>query len=436
MTTGDGGSRRLVNVDVLFAPYVIALAMYVPLVALYLVWPRHSFEYSFYGHKWDSPRASAYFVLAIVCFALGSLVGDVLSRRGPDVPKRPGPRERRRMRLLCIVALVGSAAASALLFGLAVSRAGGFTALVDAYRTDPQHVKTAYFASIAGVTTLTQLAVAAVPLAFAFRLVDRRAMGALVLVVVLLVLMRSVFASERLALVELAIPLAYLLVAHRRATPVRLLVLALGLVLAVLAFFVATELRRKGPYEAFSIEDALRRFLSYYLNSINNAFAIADHDSFATPFWFSTQAVWEFPGAAHAGVTYPGTFGIDASSLFQNFYRDNSVTPSVTTFGVVGSVSADFGWAGLLWILGLGGAAGALWRASRRDPLYRALYAVWLVGVLEFLRIYYFPSTRLVPAYVVFLLAFVLVRARSRSTPEVARVPVRPVAGPSGGVAE
>ena len=407
------GSRRLVGVDVLFAPYVIAVLVYVPLLIAYLAWPRESFELEFFGHKWESWRASLYFVMAVALFALGALAGDLMARREPRPDQRLlSPDDRRLLRRICVVALLGAVAASAILFGLAVSRAGGFTALLDAYRSDPQHVKSTYFASVAGVTTLTQLAVAAVPIAFAYRLVDRRAVGALVLAVAALVLLRAVFASERLAIMELAIPIAYLLVAHRRVTPVRLLLIAFGLAAVVVAFFVATELRRKGAYETFSVGDALDRFLSYYMNSMNNAFAIADHDAFATPFWFSTQAVWEFPGAARVGLNYPDVFGVDAPRLYENFYRDNSVTPSVTTFGVVGSVCADFGWAGLLWMLGIGGAAGALWRAGRRDAFYRALYAVWLVGVLEFLRIYYFPSTRLVPAYLVFAAVFVLIVAR------------------------
>jgi hypothetical protein len=45
---------------------------------------------------------------------------------------------------------------------------------------------------------------------------------------------------------------------------------------------------------------------------------------------------------------------------------------------------------------------------------HRALYALWLVGLLEFMRIMYFFDTRALPAYAVFVVLYLVLRRHGR----------------------
>ena len=417
-------ARRAIPVDLLFAPYVLVLALGAPVLALYLLVPADTFEREFLSFKWDTGTAALYYAAALAAFALGGGAGDVMARRPAAETPAPSAVERDLVRRLCAVALVLTILAYALWWARGIANAGGVTELLNAFARDPNFVKFDVLTTIPGVTTLMQLAVAAVPLAVAYRLLDRRLLVALVAVVAALALGRAILASERLALLELVVPAGYLLVAGRRVSPSRLLA-ALGLlVLGVLAFFLVNELRRLGPYwEGFGVADALWRFAAYYLATVNNAFAIADHHLLATPFYFTGQPVWELPGIRDVGVTYERITGIDAAAFYgDGFFRENAVSTGINVFGTPGAVAADFGWAGIVWLAGLGGVAGALYRTGERSVLARAVYAVWVVGLLEFLRIYYVVSTRVVPAYVLFAAALLLLGLRRRS----ARAPVVP----------
>lgn len=415
-------STRSVRTDVLFAPYFIALALYVPLLALFLATPDSVFRTRYLSSKYSSLEGAIFYALAIALFAGGALVGDLMARRRYDtVESVPQRHARATLVRLCVIGLALAVFGYAVWFGLAVSRAGGVGALVDTYRSDPATVRNYYFASVAGVTTLTQMAIGAVAVAVAYGLFRRRLVAALVGLVIVLSALVAVLASQRLALVELAVPIAYLAVAGRKATLARLTLVTAAVVLVVGSFFISTEIRRTSPYRPLAAGDAVYRFFEYYLGSINNAFALADRYSLATPFYFATQPVWEFPGASHAGLTYEAISGIDAEELYaptstapDNVFVATGTTPRISTFGLAGQAAADFGWAAPLWFLGLGGVVGAVYRAASRRRFYRALYAVWIVGLLDFVRIDYFLATRVVPTYAVLAAIFLLVERRPR----------------------
>jgi hypothetical protein len=318
-----------------------------------------------------------------------------------------------------VAALLAGIGAYLTWIGLAVWRAGGPAALLERLAEDPLFVRFSLFATVPGVTTLTQAALGGVVLAIAFRFVDRGLVGVLVAGAVALALGITVLGSQRLLTLEIVVAATYLLLAGRRASLPRIAGLVAVAVAAVVAFFVAADILRKGAYQSYGVLEALQNFSSYYLNSINNAFAIAGHYAFAIPLHYSTAVVWEFPGVSVLGLQYEDVFGVGGATLEDNLHRELQLSRGSTTFGVPGETSAELGWAALLLILGLGAVAGALYRAGRRDVFYRALYAVWLVGLVEFTRIYYFLEPRLLPTYFVFAAAFaVLVRGRARAPAE------------------
>jgi hypothetical protein len=102
----------------------------------------------------------------------------------PALPRTASQRRRRsRWALASLIALALALAVAIAAYvtwlALAIWRAGGLGGFAEALVTDPELVRQTLFATVPGVTTLTQLALAAIPLALAFRLLDRRLLGPL-----------------------------------------------------------------------------------------------------------------------------------------------------------------------------------------------------------------------------------------------------------------
>ena len=322
--------------------------------------------------------------------------------------------------------LLGSIAAYACWFGLGMLRAGGPVPLVRAWLADPEYVKFELLRTVPGVTTLTQLAVAGVPLAFVYGLHRRRRVQLLLAAVFALAALRAVVFSERLALLELVIPVVFILLARRQATVPRVALLAVTLGAAVLLVFAATELRRSFAYTGnFSASRVTARFLGYYLTSENNGFLVAQHYRAATPFASTGQMLWRFPvlgstrleqvpGVGTVTLRYPDLFHKDPPVYWYEAFRDNGLNYEYNVFTTPGFLAGDLGWFGLPVVLLLGLYSSALARRARTSPFHRALYAVWAVGLLEFMRIMYFFDTRLLPAYLAFGGLYLSLRRRGR----------------------
>ena len=319
-----------------------------------------------------------------------------------------------------------SIAAYVLWFARGILRAGGITTLFETWRRDPEHVKGELLATLPGVTTLTQLAVAAIPLAIAFKLVrPGSAIRVLVVVVFALAVVRTALFSERLALIELLLPLAFLIAAPRKVTVPRIALYALAFLLAAITFFAATELRRSYAYTSdFSASRATTRFFGYYLTSVNNGMAVVDEYPARTPFYWSGEFLWRLPvvgdlrvehlpGIGTVNLRYADAFGIDPESFWFQASAAQGLDYEFNVFTAPGYLAADFGWAALVAIFVLGLISGRLYARTAESAFHRALYGVWLVGLFEFMRILYFTNTRIFPAYLVFLAAYLVLRRRA-----------------------
>ncbi|WP_329606768.1 O-antigen polymerase [Paraburkholderia polaris] len=119
---------------------------------------------------------------------------------------------------------------------------------------------------IAGISTLTQVAVAYVPLYFyVFRQPERGITRYKIYLLVLLglALLRSFIFAERLALIEVVIPLVLMFLKFRRShRPSRILMLGpYAAIVPLVGFFIANEYNRS--------------WASYYINVYNNIFEFA-----------------------------------------------------------------------------------------------------------------------------------------------------------------
>ena len=422
------GSREI-RLSSVFSPITLAVFLYVPLLLLYVVSSKSVFALDFQSRKTLSWTGMAYYTLALLLFAVGAKVGgDALRARWAARPSQPVEREltpsqRRSFAVLLETALFLCIGAYVIWFTHGVVRAGGVTQLFNIWRDDPHRVKEQILTTLPGITTLTQLAVAAVPLVIAFKLFRRGTpMRVLVIVVLLLGAARSVFYSERLALIELVVPIVFLVLAPRRVTVPRVVIYALAFLVAAMVFFSITELRRTYVYtHNYSPARSTTRFFGYYITSINNGMAVIDNYPARTPFYSTGEFLWLFPGVRNLHVDnvpglgtvttrYADIFGVDPETFWPPAFSEQGLDYEFNVFTAPGYLAADFGWAGLIAVFALGVISGRLYRKSEVSTFHRALYAVWLVGLFEFMRILYFASTRVFPAYLVFLAAFLVLR--------------------------
>jgi oligosaccharide repeat unit polymerase len=439
------GAGQAISLRSAFSPLVIAAFVYVPLVVLYAATDPSIFEIEFESRKAFSWSGLTYFALALALFAAGAKAADDATRSSRLRRSEKGsridlsPAQRRSLEVIVELALVVSIAAYVVWLGTGVLRAGGVLELIELWRVDPEGVKAETLATIPGVTTLTQLAVAAIPLALAFRIARR---GTLVLpliaVVLVLAVARTVLYSERLALIELVVPILFVLIAPRKVHVPRVVVYALVLLIAAVTFFAATELRRSYAYTGdFSASSATTRLFGYYVTSINNGMAFLDEYPAHTPAYTTAEILWTFPvvGDLHVdhlpavgslSLRYADLFGSDPDRFWAPAFAAQDLDYEFNVLTTPGYLAVDFGWAGLVGMLVLGLVSGWIYRRSETSPFHLALYAVWLVGLLELMRILYFTDSRLFPAYLVFLAAYLVVRqapGRAHAHPRAREVP-------------
>jgi oligosaccharide repeat unit polymerase len=422
--------KARIPLDLLFSPVTIALALYVPLLLLFLVTQSSVFESEFGVVKSTSLPGLTYLALALLVFLFGAIAGlrtNVRPARRAVFAVEPDEQFRDRLARGLTVALLASITAYLIWFGSGVARAGGLTAFLEEWTRDPENLKAEILKTIPGVTTLTQLSVAAVPLVIAFGLRRRRGMMPLIATIFVLAVIRSFIFSERLALLELVVPVVYLALGKRVVLVPKALMVALASGLAVLVLFTATEARRSFVYtNNFSLTHVTARFFGYYLTSENNALVVADRYPGATPFAYTGAMFWQFPFVDHLRVENApvvGTFSLRYQDLFHKdltvfwpeAFQENGLSYQYNVFTTPGFLAADFGWAGLGGVLLLGLYSGALYRRAQAHPFHRALYAVWLVGLLEFMRIMYFFDTRALPAYAVFAVIYLALVRQGRT---------------------
>ena len=438
---------KVIELRTVFSPICLTVFLFAPLLLLYTVSSETVFALDFESRKTLTWQGFAFFALALTCFALGARFGDITVRGKPlGLPGGNGEPQlahgqRRSFAVLLETALILSIAAYLVWFAIGVGRAGGIGPLLEIWRTDPHLIKETILTTVPGVTTLTQLAVAAIPLALAFGLYRRgSAMRVLIGVVLLLVIVRTVLFQERLASIELLVPIVFVLASPRRVTVPRVVVYAVVFLLAAMTFFSITELRRTYVYtNDFSPGRSATRFFGYYLTSVNNGMAVIDDQPAVTPFYSTTEFLWLFPGirdlhvdhvpaVGSISLRYSDAFGVDPPSYWPDFFAAEGLDYEFNVLSTPGYLAADYGWFALLAVFLVGLVSGRLYRRSETSPFHRALYGVWLVGLFEFMRIQYFTNTRVFPAYLLFAAAY-LVLSRRVPVPAPRPQPVSPAPG-------
>ncbi|WP_146146146.1 O-antigen polymerase [Geodermatophilus tzadiensis] len=284
------------------------------------------------------------------------------------------------------------------------------------------------FTPIAGITTLTQLGIAYVVVAVTLltRGPDRYVAQRLVVVFVL-ALMRAFFLTERLAILELAIPAVGILAMHaarggglrRRLTSAAPFILVPGAI-AVFGVFeysrswVFYSQTRGGSFFQFVID----RLAGYYATAYNNgqiALTYGLGKDVRLPYG-SIEAFWTAPGISQLDLygRLTGHYEPDDYSYLLQQYGN----PEFNSPGGLSVPFVDYGTAGgLVFFLLVGMALGIVYLRWRDGEFWASLiYPVALTGLLELPRYLYWGQGRVLPAFVALVVIAWLTRRSTTTT--------------------
>lgn len=362
----------------------------------------------------------------ILVMATGVLLGSGMKARGGSTTLRFNARQveylRRGYRLMFALALISYV----FWIGSAVSQGVGLADLMSV--VDRQAGAIGELKSnarpIGGLTTMTQFAPVVAVVGLLLQKIGAGGRGWIFLV--LLAGVRTIFYAERLALIEILIPV--ILVAALTVKPgsrwrgLARIAPIIGAPL-VWAVFAMSEYTRSWVYYQTVTSLPFTEWVSarlegYYVTGFNNSAILArSHAGSSAEPYFSIPAVWNAPGApAHSGL-----FGFEPEA----WWVYTLTTMGNVEFNNPGSflvTYAEFGLLGMLafWLV-VGLILGALYSSMTKGSVPALLaYAVAFVGVLELPRFIYWTQGRATPM----LIALVVVgltypHARQVLTPKV-----------------
>jgi hypothetical protein len=290
------------------------------------------------------------------------------------------------------------------------------------------------FAPVTGLTTLTQLGIAYVVLGGLLLLAGERGRVPRRLAVVLLLgLFRAFFLTERLAVLELVLPLVALAAVHARRRGGRRALLDLAPVAALpllAVVFGAFEYSRSWVFfrsrtTATFPEFVLDRLAGYYATAYNNGAIGLEHAGHPGRLPYSSiEAFWTAPGVEQLGL-YQRLTGVDPTVAYTTMLAQYG-SPEFNNPGGLSLPLVDFGVpGGLVAFLLLGLLIGLLWTWFQDGAPYGLLlYPVAFTGLLELPRYLYVTQGRLVPPVFALLVVAHLMR---RPAPQPLTVPARPL---------
>lgn len=411
-----------------------------------------------YRALWRTPKALTdsvvvLLLIGLAVFAAASMTA-LIGRRRPAADPWPALSDPQRHFLY---------RASSVLFWLTVAGYAAFGALGVARGATPGSLVSALvsqntysgelkamFAPVAGVTTFTQVGIAFVIVATLLlvqggrppRLVWR------LLVVFGLALLRAFVLSERLALLELAIPVLAIVAMHRASDPrrwVRRGIQAAPLVLipTVLLLFSAFEFSRSWTYFAGRtsssfLDFAVGRLAGYYATSFNNGALAMQFEPVPGRLPLRTlEGFWSAPVIdqidLYRQLSAPGTTDrfTQVITVWGNpeFNNPCGLCDPFTDWGPLG---------GILVLAVLGVVLGLVYRDfANARPMAMLTYPLLVTGLFELPRYLYWTQGRVVPALAALIVVGWLLRRRAGpgSDPPAGPEPSRGAADPEPSVA-
>jgi oligosaccharide repeat unit polymerase len=391
-----------------------------------------------FRNLWKTPKAVTpdtllLFGVGAIALAFGALIGIALSPL-PRVSSSPWPDLgddairllRRASTFLTAATLAGylgfvyliarAGLTPAQLFG--GSEANGTAAVKDTIGTIP------------GLTTMTQLGIGAVVVSATILMQQfSRFELAKLLIVIGLAVPRAYIYAERLAILELVLPVTVVIAAKLsigdRTRRLIARTLPVGGIAMVVVVFGAFEYSRSWNFyrahgETSFVGFALSRLAGYYVTAINNGQLILSHLDWPGRWPYDTfEGLWDAPGIENVGLYqrlggYPPPYNKAGNAPYNDVLTQFGNNEFNNPSGFVGPF-IDYGWlGGLIWLLTAGVVAGLLYRqfCSARF-LGLLLYPVFFIGLAELPRYLYWVQGRAIYTWIA-LLAIVVLLMRGR----------------------
>lgn len=304
---------------------------------------------------------------------------------------------------------------------VAASRGASLLLALDVLRGEKgasYAMKEVYLVTVSGVTTLTQFGIAALLLGVWIGIAKGwRAVRIPLAVLAGLTVARALFNSERLAIIELAIPFSVLMLrlhvlespVYTRARHLSLQFLPLFAAGGLISIFGASEYFRSwstfysGEGTGFW-QFVVLRLTGYYVTALNNgAVLISQLGTQAAPF-FTLHFLWRFPFFSNLALAiFPQVQLEDTTIDPYMTILNRAANPEFNNGSGLLLPIADYGLAGAFsfWVIA-GFLCGFAYRAFlRMHPAGLLFYPVLFTGVVEIARILYWGEGRIVTAYFV-----------------------------------
>ncbi|OWR26791.1 oligosaccharide repeat unit polymerase [Saccharibacillus sp. O23] len=400
---------------------VFPILMTVILIGAYYI-PSDSYVSFYRVNKFISESNIMYSILPVCCFVLGGILAS-LAGRGTKSSKAFGEVivKRDSFIKMWINLLFGFTMFGYAVWFLIMLRSGFSLGLfLNVLSGEPGAIYSIKenFNNVAGVTSFTNFSIPFVILTSYYLFYNKKKIYIWMLAIVFVfTMLRAVFFLERLAIMEFIVPLAVVYFSMRAKLgrrPRFLAIYPIVGVVALIGFFGASEYFRSwlsyyvNYYPSFW-EFIITRFFGYYVTAINTGTLYMEHLGFHwLPFPSSTaEFIWKFPGVPDNA--YESIYGFEPQAVINNTLATMGNPEFNNPSGLLQPYN-DYGFSGALvfWVI-VGFFTGVLYNHFKKGHTFgMMIYPIWLVGVLEIPRYFYFGSGRFFPCWII-ILAFTFI---------------------------
>lgn len=414
-----GGKNMVSKIPSFFRPSAFFLLLSMILLLIYIVIPPQNYESLFWSSKVVSLQGLIFIIAIVLVTAIFAYIGEKVIFPNQVsyrlLTKSKKYEEISLPRWWIISAMLSCIIAYLIWFSIGILRAGGVTGLYYAYLSNAFYVKQVLLYPIPGITSFTQIGVIIAPMSLINKKISLLEKY-LIVIILILALVRSFIFSERLALLEMIIPIMIVYASRKQLDVKKLARGFIVFAICVIAFFIFNESRRSFSARGIStlydiVSNGVFRFFGYYLTSINNYGLSFNNYEFKFPFFFTLSSLWNLPGLGWLYKDFFPAESFDAPQLL----LVNQLNPELNVFTTVGYWVMEYGLAfSLIFAAFYGLFSGIAFKMAKYSSYWLAFYSVWFIGILEFMRIYYIGSPRVFIPFAFFIVTMILRKSLSR----------------------